>query len=80
MNDVKSVGLASRLINLAANHYIKNQSPNQVIIDNLLGTGESYGEAAVHWMFDRINQPHIMKQFSTSVNNFTFKRKVDFTP
>ena len=82
VNDVSvitSVGLAPGLTNLATSQFIKANKPSQVIIDILLGAGESHGEAAVHWMFDRINQPYKIKQASQPVKNFTFKRQVDFT-
>lgn len=77
---ITSVGLAPGLTNLATNHYIKQTNPKEVIIDILLGTGESHGEAAVHWMFDNINQPYHIKQASQPIKNFTLKRQVDFTP
>lgn len=77
---VTSVGLAPGLTNLATAHFIKKYQPSSVIIDILLGTGESHGEAAVHWMFDKIDQPYQMSQFSQPIKNFTFKRIVDFTP
>lgn len=77
---VTSVGLAPGLTNLAAAQYIKTYQPKHLTIDILLGAGESHGEAAVHWMFDQINQPYSLKQTSKLVKNFTFKREVDFTP
>lgn len=77
---VTSVGLAPGLTNLATADYIKRYQPKTVAIDILLGTGESHGEAAVHWMFDNINQPYHIKQASQPIKNFTLKRVVDFTP
>lgn len=77
---VTSVGLAPGLTNLATSYYIQKKQPSQVVIDVLLGAGESHGEAAVHWMFDQINQPYHIKQASEPIKNFTLKRKVNFTP
>ncbi len=77
---VTSVGLAPGLTNLATAHFIKTYKPKAVTIDILLGVGESHGEAAVHWMFDKINQPYQIKQASKPIKNFTLKRVVNFTP
>ncbi|NKC59117.1 NAD(P)-binding domain-containing protein [Vagococcus fluvialis] len=77
---ITSVGLAPGLTNLATSYYINKYQPKEITIDILLGTGESHGEAAVHWMFDHINQPYKIKQMSEPIKNFTLKRKVDFTP
>ncbi|MFW7433629.1 saccharopine dehydrogenase NADP-binding domain-containing protein [Vagococcus carniphilus] len=77
---ITSVGLAPGLTNLATTDFIKKHQAKAVVIDILLGTGESHGEAAVHWMFDKINQPYQIKQVSRQIKNFTLKRVVDFTP
>lgn len=77
---ITSVGLAPGLTNLATTEFIKINQPKSVVIDILLGTGESHGEAAVHWMFDKINQSYQIKQASRPIKNFTLKRVVDFTP
>lgn len=77
---VTSVGLAPGLTNLATSYYIRKENPTQVIIDILLGAGESHGEAAVDWMFSQINQPYQIKIASKPMKNFSLKRCVNFTP